>query len=161
MSAMTPIPGSSAVGRLEDLPPWEAELVIATRLWLDSPEGQAAVWADFARRFGPAAGRAALRQLEGFLTVLCTQARRPFVHHGAGCGCLGSDEAVLAAILREAARGDLAESALLAGLLMPAGQAELVALRAAELGQTMQRLAGRGSLRGAASDRPAEGRLLH
>ena len=133
--------GGSVVGRLGDAVPWEADLILAMRLWMDSPEGQAEVWNEFARCFGAEHGRAELRHFETLLTHLCTHARRPLVRHGLCCDCIGSDEAILQTLVREAVRGDLAEAALIASLILPACHAEPVALLAARVGQAMQRMA--------------------
>lgn len=134
-------PGSAVVGRLTNVPPWEAELILSMRLWMDSLEGQEKVGTGFARCFGTAGGRAEIRQFERLLTALCAYARRPLVRHGLGCDCIGSDEAVLQTLVREAARGDLAEAAMVASLLVPASQAEHVALMAAQVGLAMQCIA--------------------
>lgn len=146
MTAVTDTPGSSIVGRLTDIPPWEAELILSMRLWMDSHEGQAEVGKGFTRCFGPAGGRAEIRQFERLLTALCAYARRPLVRHGLGCVCIGSDEAVLQTFVREATRGDLAEAAMIASLIVPASHAEHVALMAAQVGMAMQCMARRAPL---------------
>lgn len=133
--------GAAVVGRLTDLPPWEADLILSMRLWMQSPEGQAEVWNGFARCFGPAEGRAEMQQFESLLRSLCSNARRPLVRHALGCTCIGTDEAVLRMLVREAARGDLAEATLIASLLVPAGQAEQIALQSARVGRALQRMA--------------------
>lgn len=147
MSAQSPTPGSAVVGSLTEVAPWEAELIMSIRFWMDGAEGQSEVWSGFARRFGVDRGRAELQAFERLLSVLCTCARRPLMRHGLGCTCIGSDEAVLCALVREASRGDLAEASLLAGLLVPAGYAEQVALMAAQVGQTMRDMSARASVR--------------
>ncbi|WP_294620438.1 hypothetical protein [uncultured Roseovarius sp.] len=136
-------PGADVVGKLTDIAPWEAELVMSIRFWMDSPQGQAEVWNGFARCFGAIEGRAEMRNFETLLTSLCTHARRPLVRHGLGCTCIGSDEAVLRTLVREAARGDLAEASMIASLLVPARHAEPIALMAARVGQAMQHMAKR------------------
>ncbi|WP_306151309.1 hypothetical protein [Roseovarius sp. MMSF_3281] len=136
-------PGTSVVGKLTDIAPWEAELILSMRFWMDGPEGQAEVWGGFARCFGAAEGRAEMRGFESLFTSICTHARRPLVRHGLGCNCIGSDEAILRTLVREAARGDLAEAAMIASLLVPACNAEQIALLAAQVGRAMQRMAQR------------------
>ena len=106
MTAVAQTVGASVVGRLTDIAPWEAELILSMRFWMDGPEGQAAVWNGFARTLGATEGRVALRGFERLLSDLCTFARRPLVRHGPGCTCIGSDEALLQTLVREAARGD-------------------------------------------------------
>ncbi len=132
--------GAAVVGQLTNLPAWEAELILSLRFWMDGPEGRQQVWSSFSRCFGSIEGRRHLRLFEGLLGSLCGHARRPLVRHGPGCSCIGSDEAVFVTLVREAARGDIAEAALIASLMVPAGQAELIALRAAEVGQALQRM---------------------
>jgi hypothetical protein len=132
--------GAAIVGRLANLPAWEAELILSLRFWMAGPEGQQQVWNSFSRCFGSIEGRRHLRLFEGLLGSLCGHARRPLVRHGLGCGCIGSDEAIFVNLVREAARGDIAEAALIASLMVPAGQAELIALRAAEVGQALQQM---------------------
>jgi hypothetical protein len=141
MTALTDHTGAAVVGRLTDLPAWEADLILSMRLWMQSPEGQAEVWTGFARCFGTVEGRAEMQQFESLLRGLCHNARRPFVRHALGCTCLGTDEAVLRMLVREAARGDLAEATLIASLLVPAGQAEQIALQSARVGRALQRMA--------------------
>lgn len=135
--------GASVVGRLTDIAPWEAELIMSMRFWMDGPEGQAEVWNGFARFFGATAGRAEMRNFESLLSSLCTHARRPLIRHGLGCTCIGSDEAILQTLVREATHGDLAEAAMIASLIVPARHAEPVALMAAQVGQAMQRISKR------------------
>jgi len=151
-------PGAAVVGQLTTIPEWEAEFILSLRFWMDGPEGQAKVWNSFARCFGAVEGRCQLRLFEGMLGRLCSNCRRPLVRHGLGCTCIGSDEAVVLTLVREAARGDIAEAALIASLMVPAGQAELIALKAAEVGQAMQRITGRTPA-GAVPPRPASQRL--
>lgn len=152
--------GASVVGRLTDIAPWEAELIMSMRFWMDGPEGQAEVWNGFARFFGATEGRAEMRNFESLLSSLCTFARRPLVRHGLGCTCIGSDEAILQTLVREATRGDLAEAALIASLVVPARHAEPVALMAAQVGQAMQRMSKRTPYQ-PPTRTDAEDRILH
>jgi hypothetical protein len=142
---MTPdaIPGSAPVARLTAMPAWEAELVLTLRVWMEGPEGQAEVRAVFADCLGEEGGLTAFYQLEDLLCGMTARARRPLARHSRGCACVGSDEAVLVCLVREAVQGDLAEAALIASLLVPASAAEMVALRAAQVGQAMQRISDR------------------
>ncbi|MFW2544825.1 hypothetical protein ACN2XU_19495 [Primorskyibacter sp. 2E107] len=135
--------GASVVGQLSDIAPWEAELILSMRLWMEGPEGQAEVWNGFARCFGAIEGRAEMRTFESLLTSLCTFARRPLVRHGLACRCIGSDEAILKTLVREATCRDLAEAAMIACLLVPARHAEPLAQMAAQVGRAMQRMATR------------------
>lgn len=134
--------GAAVVGRLTEIAAWEASLILSLRFWMEGPEGQAEVWNTFARGLGARDGRAELRGFETLLATLGSCARRPLVRHGLGCTCIGSDEAMVLTLVREAAQGDLAEAAMIASLLVPARHAEPVALMAAQVGQAMQRIAG-------------------
>ncbi len=133
--------GASVVGQLTDLVSWEATLIMSMRLWMEGPDAQAEVWRDFARCFGTEKGREELRQFETFLSRLLSAARRPLVRHGLGCTCIGSDEAILRLMVREATRGDLAEAAMIASLIVPASLAEPIALMAARVGIAMRDIA--------------------
>ncbi|WP_152452895.1 hypothetical protein [Roseivivax sp. THAF40] len=133
---------------------------MSIRLWMEGPEGKAEVWNSFARCFGGDAGRAEIHRFETLLASLYTYARRPLVRHGLACMCIGSDEAILQTLVREAARGDLPEAAMIASLIVPARHAEPVALMAAPVGQAMQRISKRTPIQ-----RPertgSEERILH
>lgn len=133
----------AVVGRLTDLSPWEADLILSLRLWMDGPEGQAEVWNSFARGFGGTGGRAELRAFETMLHHICTHARRPLMRRQPGCLCLGADEATLLTLAREASRGELTEAAMIASLMVPARHAERIAIMAAQVGQAMQTIARR------------------
>lgn len=89
------MPGSTVVGSLKDIIPWQAEFILSLRLCLDSPEGRTKVLDGFSQCFGEVEGRAQMQLFEMFLTRLHGTARRPLVRHGLGCTCLGSDEAAL------------------------------------------------------------------
>ncbi|SIT76151.1 hypothetical protein SAMN05421665_0319 [Yoonia rosea] len=132
--------GASVVGQLTDVAPWEAELIMSVRFWMAGADSQTEVWNGFAQNFGTVEGLAELRNFECLLSDLCRFARRPLVRHGLGCTCIGSDEAILQTLVREAARGDLAEAAMIASLIVPARHAEPVALMAARVGLAMQRM---------------------
>ncbi|MGR3273442.1 hypothetical protein DU478_17065 [Thalassococcus profundi] len=160
MTAVAQTVGASVVGRLTDIAPWEAELILSMRFWMDGPEGQAAVWNGFARTLGATEGRVALRGFERLLSDLCTFARRPLVRHGPGCTCIGSDEALLQTLVREAARGDHAEAVMIASLLVPARHAEPIAVLAARVGKAMRQVAQRAP-RLQQDSPPPEPRTLH
>lgn len=153
-------PGASVVGNLTEIPPWEAELILSMRVWMDSPQGQAKVRDGFARCFGVVRGHAELHNFETLLSGLCNHARRPLVRHGLGCTCIGSDEAVLQTLVREAASGDLTEAALIASLVVPACYAEPIALMAAQVGQAMQCMARETPVPNPDPIRP-DNRILH
>lgn len=133
-------PGRMVVGRLTDLAPWEAGLILFLRAWMDGPAGQAEVWNGFARAFGGTEGRVHMHRFEALLVTLCDNARRPLMRHGGGCACLGSDEALFCTMVREAAGGDSAEAAAIAGLLVRARHADAVADLAAQVGAALRRM---------------------
>ena len=133
-------PGRMVVGLLTDLAPWEAGLILFLRSWMDGPVGQADVWNSYARSFGGTEGRTEMHRFETLLVTLCDNARRTLVRHGGGCACIGTDEAIFCNLVREAARGDLAEAAAIASLLVRACHAEAVAILAAQVGRAMQRM---------------------
>src|SRR6056297_1832661 len=160
MMEMVDISGRAVVGRLTDIAFWEAEFILSMRLWMSSPEGQAEVWNGFARCFGAPAGRSEMRCFESLLSNINMHARRPLVRHGLGCDCIGSDEAILRTLVRDATRGDLAEATMIASLLVPARHAEPIALIAAKVGQAMQRLA-RDAPASASTQSQTEHRILH
>lgn len=138
MNQMNQIAGNTVVGRLSDCPHWEADLVMAIRLWLEGADGQNRLWTAYARSFGSASGRSKLKQFEAMLRELLLHARRPLVRHGLTCDCIGSDEAIVQTIVREAVRGDLEEARMIASLIVPARHADMVATYAAEVGKTMK-----------------------
>lgn len=140
MTQMSAIPGNAVVGRLTEVAPWEADLIMSMRLWMENADGQRDVWNSYARCYGSTEGHAKMQQFETLLMCLCSHARRPLVRHGLGCDCIGSDEAVLQTLVREAARGDLAEASMIASLLVPASHAEMIAIYAAQVGQTMKEM---------------------
>jgi hypothetical protein len=112
-------PGAAAVGHLAELDPASGLAVVALRLWCD--RGSAAL----AREIGPEVAGAFAR----FCGHCLEGARRPLMRHGAGCPCVGADEAAVVTFLRMAAEGER-EDALMMALVMlrPEAAAEAVAL---------------------------------
>ena len=143
MNQMNQITGNTVVGRLSDCPGWEADLVMALRLWLEGAEGQTQLWTAYARSFGAATGRSKLKQFEALLRELLLHARRPLVRHGLACDCIGSDEAIVQTIVREAVRGDFEEARMIASLIVPARNADMVATYAAEVGKTLMTMSAK------------------
>lgn len=143
--------GAAAVGQLSEVSAWEAELILSLRLWQDGARGRRAVWNAYAGAFGSRDGRCALDRFVGLLTAVESNMLRPLVRHGIACGCIGSDEAVFANMVRMAAEGDLHEASLIATLMVRPAHAEQVVLMAADVGRTLQTLVAR--------HRPARDRL--
>ena len=100
------IRGAAAVGRLTEVMPWEAELILNMRLWQDGPTGQAQVWEAYASAFGQSEARQHLRAFERLLWMIETNMLRPLIRHSVACSCIGSDEAVFANMVRFASDGD-------------------------------------------------------
>ncbi len=135
------IRGAAAVGHLTEVTPWEAELILNMRLWMDGPRGQEQVWTAYAAAFGAAEGRRQLRTFERLLWLIETNMLRPLVRHGVACRCIGSDEAVFANMVRFASEGELHEASLIATLLVRPAHAEQVAVMAGEVGMATRDLA--------------------
>jgi hypothetical protein len=74
------------------------------------------------------------RIFDQMMLVFQRHARRPLVHHGMSCDCLGADEAVLAQFVRHAARGQREDACLMAMLLVRADVAPLAVSLAEQLG---------------------------
>ncbi|MCV6585660.1 MAG: hypothetical protein OIF47_09000 [Marinibacterium sp.] len=132
-------PGAVAVGRLPDLSPWDAALILNTRLWRSGPQGQAQVWSDYALAFGADEGREELKTFEVLLAALDTHGHRPLATHAITCSMVGSDEMILARLTRLGAAGDLREAALMAALIVLPSHAEQVASLAAQVGSALRR----------------------
>ncbi|ATG46339.1 hypothetical protein CEW89_01400 [Celeribacter ethanolicus] len=74
------------------------------------------------------------RIFDQMMLVFQRHARRPLVHHGMSCDCLGADEAVLAQFVCLAARGKREDACLMAMLLVRADVAPLAVSLAEQLG---------------------------
>lgn len=68
------------------------------------------------------------------MLVFERHARRPVMHHGPSCECLGADEAVMAQFVRLAALGAREDATLMAMLLLRADIAPLAVSMAEQLG---------------------------
>ncbi|MEM6940420.1 MAG: hypothetical protein AAF943_01770 [Pseudomonadota bacterium] len=132
--------GGAAVGHLNTVERWEADLVVNLRLWCEGPQGRHQIRDDYDAAFP---GEGASGEFEAFETLLhqiIAGARRPLVRHSVGCGCIGCDEAVFLNLVRTAAEGHAREAALIATLLLSAHQAEEVAQLARRVGLSAQRM---------------------
>ncbi len=141
-------PGAMAVGQLGDLDPAARLAVMALRLWCDrGPAGVAHV-------LGPEADAGAVDTFGALCACCVGAARRPLMRHGAGCPCLGADEAAFAAFLQVAVEGERGDALMMAfALLHPEAAAEGVA-RAQQAGLMLRRIALR-----AGREAPHGGRL--
>lgn len=93
--------GAETVGLLAGADPLSQRAVVALRRWCD---GGGAPSAGFAR----------------LCALWVAAARRPLMRHGAGCPCLGADEAAFAAIVRLAAEGEREEALMTAMVVLRA-----------------------------------------
>ena len=130
--------GAAPVARLETLPPFEAWLICAMRLWQAEEEGRNHVIADMQGRMG-ASARNAARLMEEFMDMLGTHVRRPIMYHGLNCACVGADEAVVANFVSCATDGAREDAMLIATLLVRPDIAPLAVSLAQQLGLALRR----------------------
>lgn len=140
MSLERPIArGAAAVATLDTLSEPERALVRAVRLWDSGPAGQAAVWGEVARRFGPELGRTWLDGLDRLIALTVAHGRRPLTRRAPGCLAVGSDEAVFAHFVSTAAKGEREDALLIATLLVRADMAPFLLALAQEIGLSLLR----------------------
>ena len=132
--------GGATIGHLSTLDDWEALLIRELRLWCHGPEGQAEVWNGFAVNLPPGTADTEMRVFEDLIRTMATYARRPLVRHDVQCDCLGADEAVFLQIVKSACSGELHDAAMVAALAVMPAHAERVALMAAQVGTSIQRI---------------------
>ncbi|MGR3760223.1 hypothetical protein ACUXV3_08820 [Roseobacteraceae bacterium NS-SX3] len=146
--------GGGAVGVLSALPPLEAGAVIYLRHWFAGPEPRAWKREDFAAVLGPQSAAAACGSF-GRLCAFCAEhGRRPLMHHGLSCTCLGADESCFAHLVASAAEGQDEDALLLAALLVPPQKAQALAELARDTGRLLQGLAAAPATAGAAAGAP-------
>ncbi len=107
--------GAFPVSALDNLAPGEALAVLCLRRMQEGPETLEAL---LVPALGPVAAKACLRAFSEVMGLVQRHGRRPLARHGAGCRCVGSDEAVLAHFLMVAATGDREDAMLIASLLV-------------------------------------------
>lgn len=112
--------GGYPVAAFDSLPGGERLVVKALRHWSEGPDGVARIAEMLGERMAPDAASVCHRALGDMLRVVAGHGRRKLVRHGAGCACVGADEAVLAHFVMLAATGDR-EDAMLVGSLMVEG----------------------------------------
>jgi hypothetical protein len=132
------------VGHLSDLDPVSQLAVLSLRLWCD--RGPAALARDFALA-GDAGGAA--EAFSRFCTHCTTAARRPLMRHGAGCPCLGADEAALAEVLRLAAECEREDALMLAMVMLRTEAAPEGVALAQQAGLMLRRMILRAGAAGA------------
>lgn len=152
--------GSATIATLDALPPAQGVAVRMLRDWCEGPQTQAAVWNAFAALLGPAAGRAAVADLEGLVRLLVGEGRRPLMRHGRACGCVGADEAFFATLVSVAALHEREDAMMIAALILPASRAGCAADLARRLGLAIAQLCG-AAVPAPPPARPAPGLRLH
>ena len=133
--------GAAAVGRFDAMPDDEAWWVWALRLWCDGPQAQALFAQDVAARLRPGHGSAFIARFGDLMTLIQRHARRPLARHGAGCPCVGADEAVFALLCSTATHGEREDAMLIACLLLRPDVAPLAVSLAQSLGLDLARRA--------------------
>ena len=132
--------GGAAVGVLNRMETWEANLVLNLRLWCTGPLGQAQVWKDYHAVFPEDVAREECQMFERLLLALIDNARRPLVRHDVACSCVGADECVFLHLIRCASEGHLDDAALMAALLVGPATAEHIAIMAGQVGTCARKL---------------------
>ena len=120
MSAQPRHPGGAPVGRLDDLPPLERQVIRCLRLWCSDPEGRSAVRRELASHRGDAAADRIAADFAELLQLTACHARRPLMGHALDCPCAGGDECVFARFVALAAEGAREEAVLMAALIVRA-----------------------------------------
>ncbi|MEM8872519.1 MAG: hypothetical protein AAGE38_19115 [Pseudomonadota bacterium] len=126
--------GGAAIGVLNRMEAWEANLVLNLRLWCEGPAGQSQVWNEYRRALPGPDAQCECQAFETLVQTLIDAAHRPLVRHEVGCACVGADEGVFVNMVRNAADGHLTDAALIATLLIGPSQAEHVAVLAGQVG---------------------------
>ena len=132
--------GGAAVGVLNRMSAWEANLVLNLRLWCEGPEGQEQVWSEYRRALAGDDAKRECRTFETLLRSLIDAAHRPMVRHEVGCGCLGADEGIFLNLVRTASDGHLRDAALIATLIVGPAYAEQIAMLAAHVGECARKI---------------------
>jgi hypothetical protein len=135
--------GAAAVGRLTDMPALEAAVILYLRMWFHGGDSRDRVRQDFADVLGEGQACSTMRGLDQFCALLQQHGRRPFVHHGLKCACLGADESCLAQVISSAACGETEDAMLMASLMVRADMAPCLTALATDFGLSVRRLIGR------------------
>ncbi|MGZ9810521.1 hypothetical protein ACXN5S_08660 [Pseudoroseicyclus sp. H15] len=120
--------GAAPVGHLAELGEVESSAIIALRLWCDGARGEIGLT------------DAGLEALGDTMQLLLGHGRRKLMRHGAGCSCLGGDEACFAQLVALAACGEQDEALMLAMLMVRADMAPGLAHHAGRLGRAIAAL---------------------
>ena len=139
MSAEPRHPGAVPVGRLDDLPPLEREVIHCLRLWCAGPDGPGAVCRELSARHGESAGRGLAADFGELVRTMAGHSRRPLMGHAPGCPCAGADECVFARFVALAAEGAREDAVLMAALMVRADLALCLATGAESVGLRLMR----------------------
>ena len=139
MSRQLRHPGGAAVGRLDDLPPLERQVIRCLRLWCSGPEGRSAVRWELASQRDDAAADRIAADFGELLELTAGHARRPLIGHALDCPCAGGDECVFARFVALAAEGAREEAVLMAALIVRADLALGLAALAEGIGLGLMR----------------------
>ena len=132
--------GGAAVGRIADLTPLEAGAVMYLRLWGGGASGRTDAASDFDIALGSDRGQAAMSTLDRLCSLCVQHGRRPIVHHGLGCSCLGADENCFAQMIAAAAEGAREDAMMMASLIVRPDFAPALASLSEELGLALRRM---------------------
>jgi hypothetical protein len=123
--------GGETVADLHAMEGPQALAVMMLRDWFDGAEGRSRVADTLRDELGPVAGAAATEAWCDLGALIEHGTRRPVMRHAVTCRCVGADEAVLALVMMQAARGEREDAMLVLSLLV-AGERLMTAVRAAE-----------------------------
>lgn len=132
--------GAAAVGVLNRMSAWEANLVLNLRLWCEGPQGQAQVWSEYRRSLCGEDAQRECRTFEALVRSIIDAAHRPMVRHEVGCSCVGADEGIFVNLARTASDGHLRDAALIATLLVGPAYAEQIAILAGHVGECARKI---------------------
>lgn len=132
--------GASAVGVVADLDAIEAASVIYLRLWCGGQESRSVIEADFTEGLGQIAGREALASFDDLCRMCVRHGRRPLMHHGVQCVCVGSDEACFANFIATAIEGEREDALMIATLIVRTDVAPLITALATRFGLALKRM---------------------
>ena len=139
MSRQPRHPGGAAVGRLDDLPPLERQVIRCLRLWCSGPEGRSAVRWELASQRAMPPPTASPPTSASCSQLTAGHARRPLIGHALDCPCAGGDECVFARFVALAAEGAREEAVLMAALIVRADLALGLAALAEGVGLGLMR----------------------
>jgi hypothetical protein len=141
--------GAVPVGTLDQLPLLEQGAVHLLRQWCAGEAQRIALAEQITRALGDARGVRAVNALADLVTLFTRHGRRPLMHHGLDCACLGGDESAFAQMVSAAAAGDHDDAMAFALTMMPAAAAFAAVQTAGPLGLAILAMA-RGPNRNAA-----------